>query len=108
MKNFNELLEKLQKIDIIQTKGDWAECIPEEIWTEYLENDLDELSFGLAIDTRRWYETSITVYSFCGGLLGVRHITNMFSESQDYEDCSVKIEFIEMKELQITTYTPKN
>lgn len=105
MEKFKELLSKLQKLDIIQTHGDWCENMPfEEIYKPYLENDCKEIKHGLDVDTHRWYETSISVYETCGGLLGVRHITNMFSEGQGFEDCYVTLEFIEMKEVKVISY----
>lgn len=104
MERFNELLKKLQALKITQTKGDWAENLPEDIWENYFKANFKEVKSGLDVDTRRWYETSTTVIEICGGLLGVTFITNMFSESQDYEDCYVTIEFSEMKEVQTISY----
>ncbi len=104
MKEFNELLKKLQALTITQTEGDWAENLPEDIWEDYFKANFKELKNGLDIDTHRWYETSIVVLEICGGLLGIRYITNIFSEQQDWEDCCVQIEFMEMKEVQTVTY----
>ena len=107
MEKFDELLEKLQSLNITQTKSDWAEILPDEIWKEYFEGNFTEIAFNLDIDTHRWYETSVSVIKIYDRFLGIKYITNMFSESQDYEDCYVTMEFYEMKETQITTYTKK-
>ncbi len=104
MEKFKELLSNLEELDITQTAGDWAENLPDEIWEQYLKNNFKEVKAGLDVDTHRWYETSITVIETCGGLLGIRHITNMFSEGQGFEDCYVTLEFIEMKEVRSISY----
>jgi len=104
MEKFNELLKKLQDLNITQTKGDWAENLPDDIWKEYFKANFKEVKSGLDVDTHRWYETSTNVIEIFGGLLGITFITNMFSESQDYEDCYVTIEFNQMKEVQTISY----
>ena len=104
MEKFNELLKKLQALNITQTKGDWAENLPEDIWEDYFKASFKEVKSGLNVNTERWYETSTSVIEVCGGLLGITFITNMFSESQDYEDCCVTIEFNQMKEEKTISY----
>lgn len=105
MKKFDELLEKLKGLDVAQTGGCWEEEIPEEIWEEYLlEDNLKEVDSGLDVDKHRWYEISTTVYEIFGRYLGVRMATDLFSEQMGYSDCSVTIEFFEMKLIQTITY----
>ena len=108
MENFNELLEKLNGLKIIQKSMDWGECLPEDIWNEYFKGKYKEIAFGIDVDTHRHYETSITVINIFDEekLLGIRHITNVFSESSMVEDCYVTILFYEMKEKVITSYEP--
>ena len=104
MNQFDELLEKLNQLQITQKSGDWAEDIPEDIWKQYFQGNFEQVKHGLAIDTHRWYETSISVIKIYGRFLGIRYITNMFSEQQDYEDCFVHLKFTEMKEVPTVTY----
>lgn len=104
-KKFNELLVKLKGLNIIQTKGGWAENLPHDIWEQHFKNNFKEVEHYLDVDTHRWHETSITVIEVYGKFLGVRYITNMFSERQDYEDCHVQLEFFEMKQVQTVSYT---
>lgn len=104
MNKFNELLAKLQALEIIQTEGDWAENLPQEIWEEHFINNFKELDRNLKPDTRRHYEISTSVLSIYGGLLGITYITNLFSEISSYDDCYVTIEFEQMKEIQTVTY----
>lgn len=104
MEKFNELLTKLKKLEIIQFSGDWAENLPDDIWEEYFNENFEEVKKGLDVDEHRWYETSITVIKIFGRFLGIRHITNMYSAQQDFEDCYEKIKFMEMKEVPSITY----
>ena len=103
-----DLVQKLNSLKITQTKGEWEENIPEDIWYEYFEGkNRTVVEEGLDVDTHRWYETSITVIEFGGAFLGIEYITNMFSESQDYEDCYHTIQFYEMEEYQTVSYKIK-
>ena len=104
MKKFDELFEKLSNLDIIQTSGDWAENLPDDIWNEYVKNNFKEVAFNLYIDTHRWYEVSVTIIRIYDELLGIEHITNLFSESSNYEDCYVKMKFYRMKEIPSVSY----
>lgn len=104
MEKFNELLEKLKGLKIIQKSMDWAECLPEEIWKDHFDGNFKELKNGLDVDQRRHYETSISIIEIYGKPLGIRHITNLYSESSSCEDCYVTIEFFEMKEVLIKSY----
>jgi hypothetical protein len=99
-----ELILKLNDLKITQTSSDWEEDVPEDIYNEYLDGAYTELAYDLDVDTHRWYETSITVLDFSGFFIGVRYITNMFSESQDYEDCYHHLEFFEMEEFTKISY----
>lgn len=103
-----ELIEKLNSLQITQINGDWEENIPEDIWNEYFENsNFEEVAHNLDTDTHRWYETSTTVIRLPNGLMGINYITNMFSESQDYEDCYHTMEFMEMEEFSTVSYRAK-
>ena len=97
MSKFEELYKKLESLDIIQTSIDWVEDLPDEIWEEYsteLTNPVDE---DLDIDQHRWYATSISVYEIEGEYLGVEHVSVVFSESMNVEDCYHTLEFYKMK-----------
>ena len=39
-----------------------------------------------------------------GGLLGIRYISNVFSEGMDVGDCCVGMQFFEMKEVEVISY----
>ena len=108
MDKFNELLKELQTLNIIQTSIDWAEDLPEQIWNDYFKGNFKQLTSGLDTDTRRWYETSISVIEIYGKFLGIKHISNLFSESSSCEDCYVTIKFFEMEPIQIISYRKKS
>ena len=81
-----------------------------------MQSDYEEIIFkdkyktithNLDIDTHRWYETSISVIEIDNTLIGVRYITNIFSESSDYEDCYVVLNFNEMEKVTIESYKIK-
>ncbi len=104
MEKFDELLEKLNQLKIIQNSMDWAECLPQEIWEGYFKGNFKQLKHGLDVDQHRHYETSIQVIEIYGRILGIKSITNLYSESSSPEDCYVTIEFFEMKEVSIISY----
>lgn len=103
MNEFNELLKQLNDLKIIQTKMDWAENIPEDVWQKHFK-EYKPLSDGLRVDTHRWYETSISVILIHDKFLGIRHISNVFSENSSCEDCYVTMEFFEMEEVTVKSY----
>lgn len=104
MKKFYELLEKLKNLEIVQKDINWCENLPNEIWNEHFENNFKELKSGLDVVKHRWYETSISVIEIYGKPLGIKHITNLFSESSSCEDCYVTIEFFEMEAVYVVSY----
>jgi len=104
MSKFDELFKKLIGLKIIQETGGWEDNIPGDIWDKYFVENYKEIKSGIATDTYRWYETSIVVIEIYGELLGIRYISNMFSEAQDYEDCYHRIKFHKMKETKIISY----
>ena len=103
-----ELIQKLNDLKITQISGGWEENIPEDIWEQYFENiQYEEVAWDLDVDTHRWYETSTTVIRIDGIFMGINYITNMFSESQEYEDCFHYLEFMEMEEFSTVSYRSK-
>lgn len=73
---------------------------------EYLEYDLGikSIEAGLDIDKHRWYEITTDVYPIGDRFLGVRGISQMYSEDGDAEDCCDESEAFEMKEISTVTY----
>lgn len=101
-----ELVEKLNGLKLLQKSMDWDENIPVGVYNEYFQ-DYEEIDSDLDVDKHRWYETSITVIRLPQGFLGIRSITDLFSERSTVEDCYHTLEFFEMEEVQTITYRAK-
>lgn len=102
-----ELVKKLNYLKIPQT-FDWEESLPEEIYTHHFEDQFEVLQDQLDVDKHRWYETSITVINISDvGILGVRSVTDVFSEQMTVGDCYYTLEFFEMEEVRTISYKIK-
>lgn len=99
-----EILEKLNNLKITQESIDFLEDLPEEIYNKYFQDCVTE---RLDIDKHRWYETSISVYKIPEGLIGVKSITDLFSESSEVADIFHTLQFYEMEEIQTVSYKIK-
>lgn len=95
-----ELIEKLNKEQITQMSIDFFEdgTIYKDLSGFTLVTD------NLNIDTHRWYELSTTVIKRGEDFIGIRHISNIFSEEMDCDDVCHHLEFFEMKPVQTITY----
>lgn len=107
MDKFDELLEKLNGLEIKQQYIDWEDNIPQDIWGEHFKDNFKILDTKLNVDTHRWYERSITVIEIYNKLLGINHISNIFSETLDCDDIGLPLNFYEMEEVQIISYIKK-
>lgn len=63
---------------------------------------------GLNIDKHRWYEISTIVYKIGDWFLGVRGVSQLYSESSSWSDIGVKTEAFEMEEVYRVTYQKKS
>ena len=104
---FCELVEELNMLQITQTEMSWEDNIPPILWGEYFKGNFTELKTGLEVDTRRWYETSISVINVGGHLLGIKHISNLFSETSNCEDICFTMQFFPMEEFTTVSYKRK-
>ena len=101
---FESLLKELNENKMIQKTGDWAESLPDNIWVENFQNNFHSVINNLDVETHRWCETSISVIIIFDALLGIRHISNTFSEGMDYEDCYHTLEFFPMEKINTPSY----
>lgn len=104
MEKFDELLVKLDGLKLLQKSTDWALDIPHDIWSEYFDGDFKEVDSFLYVDKHRWYETSVSVVKIFNRYLGIRFITDLFSEQSDISDIDYTIKFFEMKPVTKITY----
>lgn len=107
METFDEMLRELNDLKITQTSIDWLESVPTEIFNKYFNDTIETVATNLDVDKHRWYELSTSVISLYNGFLGVRHITDIFSEEMGVEDCSNTLQFFEMEEVEIISYRKK-
>jgi hypothetical protein len=110
MEKFDELLKKLNDLKILQKSMSWEENIPDDIWKEYFEGNWKLLEDYLNPDAHGWYELITTVIGIYDRFLGIRLITNLFSEESEeseVEDCFITIHFYEMEEIQKISYKIK-
>ena len=102
-----ELIEKLNNLQIHQTKSEWEDDIPEDIWNEHLEGKYTTVEYELDVDKHRHYEIATDVLEFENFILGVRYISNLYSEESDYGDCYHHLQFFEMEEFATIAYRAK-
>jgi predicted restriction endonuclease len=100
-----EIIEELNNLKIIQKSIDFEEDLPEEIYEKYFNQK--PLKTELDIDKHRWYETGESVWKTEKGLLGVRSVTNIYSENSSVEDMFWELMFFEMEEVQTISYKIK-
>jgi hypothetical protein len=99
-----EVLNELKGLKIIQKSIDFEEDLPEYIFGKYF---LKPVATELEIDKHRWYETSVSVWETEKGLLGVRSITNIYSESSSVEEMYWELRFFEMESFATISYKVK-
>jgi len=104
---FYSLLSKLQTLNLRQETYPLLEeeSLPDELYQEL--KDAEIVASKIDVDKHRWYETSVTVYKIYGRFLGVRSISNLYSESSDYEDICWTHWFAEMEAVQSVSYVVK-
>ena len=68
--------------------------------------DLEIVASGLYVDKHRWYEISTTVYKCEDGFVGVSGVSQLYSESMDYESCFCECVAEEFKPVQTISYVP--
>lgn len=107
MEKFKYLLAKLNSLAILQKEIAWDECIPEDIWNGFFKDNYKEVTSELDVDKHRHYEKSTSVIKIYGKFMGIRHISDLYSEQSCCEDCYINLSFFEMEEVKITSYIKK-
>ena len=103
MKTNKELVEYLNSLKILQ-KSIWDEDIPEKIWEEYFEDKYQTVASDLDIDKHRWYELSTEVIEINDSFIGIRSVTQCYSEQSSIEDMFHHLEFFEMMQVLKPSY----
>ena len=107
--DFEVLLSDLKEMPTPQSSLEWMESLSEYIWEKHFKGNksIKHLSGELDIDKRRWYEASISVVEIYGYLLGVKHVSNMYSEGSEVTDLDFEMQFFEMEEIKTVSYKIK-
>lgn len=104
-----EFIDRLNSEKRVQKEIDFTENLTEQELGWFSGQGFEEIGSEIDVEQHRHYETSITVYkSKSGFLLGVRKISNVYSEMSDVEDCYHYIELYEMQEVEVISYTIKD
>ena len=69
--------------------------------------ELETVSEDIEVDRHRWYEVSTTIYKVEDGYVGVRGVTQLYSECMMYSDCDYLCEASEYEEVQTISYREK-
>lgn len=101
-----ELVELLNSLKIEQTQH-WTENIPDNIWNEHFKDKYKSVADNLNIDKHRWYDLSIEVIEINDGYIGIKHVSNLHSESMSVGDVYHTLVFYEMKQIKKITYKIK-
>jgi len=102
-----ELIEELNEKGITQTEYADEGFVDSEDVSSIL-SDAKLVESDLDVDKHRWYETSLYVYKLEDGfLLGIRAVSDIFSEMSGLEDIDWDLNFQEMERVQAVTYKVK-
>jgi len=100
-KRFEEILAGLKKAKVYDLEDDDGGVILETLYGEtkykFEETDLD-------VDKHRWYEISTRILPVGDWFIGIRAVTDLFSENMVHEDTGVTIEFYEVLKVPIQSY----
>lgn len=104
---FYSLLSKLQALNLRQETYELLEekNLPIDLFHELIDSKI--VASELDVDKHRWYETSFSVYEIYGRFLGVRSVSNLYSESSSVEDICWTHYFAEMEAVQTVSYVVK-
>ena len=105
-----EIVKQLNNLKIVQKSIDFLEDLPQDIYERFFEGN--EVDGELDVDKHRWYETSVSVFRIddapiSPSYLGVRSVTDLFSEQSSVSDMFYTLEFFEMEPIITTTYKIK-
>ena len=98
---------KVQKlIDYVNSNGFYSMYDFEDSLTDR-ESELEIVSEDIDVDRHRWYEISTTVYKVEDGYVGIRGISQIYSEYMSDKDCDYLCKASEYEEVQTISYREK-
>ena len=93
-------------IDYVNSKGFYSIYEFEDSLTDR-QLELKTVSEDIDVDRHRWYEISTTVYKVEDGYVGIRGISQIYSEYMSNKDCNYLCKASEYEEVQTISYRKK-
>ena len=95
-------------IDYVNYKGFYSIYEFQDSLTDKQFKELKIIPESINVDRHRWYEISTTVYKVEDGYVGIRGISQIYSEYMSDKDCDYLCEASEYEEVQTISYREKN
>ena len=95
-------------IDYVNSKGFYSIYEFQDSLTDKQFKELKIIPESINVDRHRWYEISTTVYKVEDGYVGIRGISQIYSEYMSDKDCDYLCEASEYEEVQTISYREKN
>ena len=103
---FNEIIDRLQDEEVYTVEG--KSDVLDEL---FINHETDVVASELNVDKHRHYELSTDVYRINGNThlesdmyLGVRWVSQMYSEMSDHYGIGIHAKFFEMEREEVMTY----
>ena len=93
-------------IDYVNSNGFYSLYEFEDSLTDR-QLELKTVSEDIDVDRHRWYEISTTVYKVEDGYVGIRGISQIYSEYMSDKDCNYLCKASEYEEVQTISYRKK-
>ena len=94
-------------IDYVNSNEFYSVYEFENSLTDKQFKELKTVSEDIDVDRHRWYEISTTVYKVEDGYVGIRGISQIYSEYMSDKDCDYLCEASEYEEVQTISYRVK-
>ena len=94
-------------IDYVNSKGFYSIYEFQDSLTDKQFKELKIIPESINVDRHRWYEISTTVYKVEDGYVGIRGISQIYSEYMSDKDCDYLCEASEYEEVQTISYRVK-
>ena len=94
-------------IDYVNSKGFYSIYEFQDSLTDKQFKELKIIPKSIDVDRHRWYEVSTTIYKVEDGYVGIRGISQIYSEYMSDKDCDYLCEASEYEEVQTISYRVK-
>jgi hypothetical protein len=101
-----EAVAHLNGLNVTQSGWPEEDYMPADVAMTGIVHD-SIVSEDLDPDEHRWYVTSVTVYKVLDGFIGCRLVSMMRGEGSGISDIEWSYHWMEMEEVQTTSYVEK-